>query len=116
LEAEKTVMIRKMQSYQNMINELEAQISLKNTENKNAVGEVTRLQHRLKQYQTQIETLERERELVSRKRHSLSGDSISTPQMNISSISRQPDFQAESADLKVMFLLILILFMLQIFN
>ncbi|CAG8578151.1 18464_t:CDS:10 [Rhizophagus irregularis] len=98
LEAEKTVMIRRMQSYQNMINELEAQISLKSTENKNAVGEVTRLQHRLKQYQTQIDTLERERELVSRKRYSLSSDS--TPQANISPTSRQLDFQAENVDLK----------------
>ncbi|RIA84067.1 hypothetical protein C1645_432315 [Glomus cerebriforme] len=102
LEAEKTVMIRKMQSYKNMINELEAQISLKNTENKNAVGEVTRLQHRLKQYQTQIDTLERERELISRRRHSMSGDSTSTLQANISSTLRQPDFQAENVDLKVL--------------
>jgi hypothetical protein len=89
-----------MQSYQNTINDLEAQISLKSTENKNAVGEVTRLQHRLKQYQTQIDTLERERELVSRKRYSLSSDS--TPQANISSTSRQLDFQAENVDLKVL--------------
>lgn len=89
-----------MQSYQNMINELEDQISLKSTENKNAVGEVTRLQHRLKQYQTQIDTLERERELVSRKRYSLSSDS--TPQANSSPTSRQLDFQAENVDLKVL--------------
>ena len=71
LESEKAIMIRKMQSYQNMIEELEVQISLKNTENKNAIGEVTRLQHRLKQCQTQIGTLERERELESRKRQSI---------------------------------------------
>ena len=71
LESEKAIMIRKMQSYQNMIDELEVQISLKNTENKNAIGEVTRLQHRLKQCQTQIDTLERERELESCKRRSI---------------------------------------------
>jgi chromosome segregation ATPase len=92
-----------MQSYQNMINELETQISLKNTENKNAIGEVTRLQHRLKQYQTQIDTLERERELTSRKRHSMSGDSTSIPKMHTPSTSRKSDVQAEIVDIKVIF-------------
>ena len=104
LESEKAIMIRKMQSYQNMIEELEVQISLKNTENKNAIGEVTRLQHRLKQCQTQIDTLERERELESRKRRSMSNDLASVKgalQMNVPSVSRQPDPQAENIDLKV---------------
>ncbi|CAG8480545.1 16741_t:CDS:10 [Funneliformis mosseae] len=103
LESEKTIMIRKMQSYQNMISELEVQISLKNTENKNAVGEVTRLQQRLKQCQTQIETLERERDLELRKRRSMSIEL--TPikgahQMNVSSASFLPEYQPENTDLK----------------
>ncbi|CAI2192985.1 16997_t:CDS:10, partial [Funneliformis geosporum] len=103
LESEKTIMIRKMQSYQNMISELEVQISLKNTENKNAVGEVTRLQQRLKQCQTQIDTLERERELELRKRRSMSIDLSpikGTYQMNVSSASLLPEYQTENTDLK----------------
>src|SRR5688572_12192164 len=58
LESEKAIMIR-------MIDVLKVQISLKNTENENAIREVTRLQHCLNQCQTQIDTLERERELKS---------------------------------------------------
>ncbi|CAB4415569.1 unnamed protein product [Rhizophagus irregularis] len=54
-------------------------------------GEVTRLSHRLKQYQTPIDTLERERELVSRKRYSLSSDS--TLKQNISPTSRHLIFK-----------------------
>ena len=97
LESEMAIMIRKMQGYQNVID-------LKNTENQNAIGEVTRLQHCLKQRHTQIDTLERERELESRKRRSMSNGLASVKgalQMNVPSVSRQPDPQAENIDLKV---------------
>ena len=97
LESEKAIMIR-------ILDELKVQISLKNTENQNAIREVTRLQHCLIQRQAQIDILERERELESRKRRSMSNDLASVKgalQMNVPSVSRQPDPQAENIDLKV---------------
>ncbi|CAG8795914.1 1551_t:CDS:2, partial [Gigaspora rosea] len=105
LKAEKKSLTKKISTLENQIKVLQDQIALKDSENQSAVQEISRLQMRQRQLQSQIESFERERGLHQELTLLGSVSSIGSIQDGSASVrtitsTRGRDYEAEIADLK----------------